>query len=153
MDDGEAEELLEGIEVPVAVNQGVLLAKAERRDETVDGLAHRAPAAPQSSIVACRLSGQRDTSRLEDLQLGELAFNISRGQVVADTLQQLAEDDVCQSKALVLEFSVQPVRLRVPNTLEVVYPDGGVDDDHAPLLHNPPEAGHIEITVPGDLAS
>lgn len=51
MHDDQAEELLKGIEVAIAVQERVTFPNAVGRDDPVDGLANRAPFRTQQTIV------------------------------------------------------------------------------------------------------
>jgi hypothetical protein len=79
MDDGQLEELLERIEVSIAVEQRVMFGQTEGGDQAVDGLSHRMTTTPKGAIVTRRVVGKRNAAGFEDDQLRELA--VSRGQV------------------------------------------------------------------------
>ena len=152
MEHREPEKRLERIEVSIAMQECVPFTQTERRNQAVDGLSHRVTAVPKSAIVAGRLSRQRNAARLEHLELCQLLLNLIGGQLVADTLQHLAEDEIDQSKSLALEFGVQPVGLGILRALEVVDPHRAVDDNH-PLPGQSLETRDVEIPIPGDLAA
>ena len=130
VDDGQLEELLERIEVSIAVEQRVMFAQTEGGDQAVDVLSHRMTTTPKGAIVTRRVAGKRNAAGFEDDQLRELAFDGFRRSVITDALQHLAEDDVRQPEALALKCSVEPVRFRIPHALEVVDQNRRVDDDH-----------------------
>jgi len=117
------------------MKQRVLLAQAEGRNQTVDGLPHRVTAASKRPIVPRRLACQRHTTCVEELQLQQPPLHVLRDYVVANALQHFAQDDVGKRKPLAVEFSVQPVRLAIVRALEVINPDRGVHDDHVLLRH------------------
>lgn len=75
MDDGQLEELLEGIEVSIAVEQRVMFAQTEGGDQAVDGLSHRVTTTLKGAIVTRRVAGKRNAAGFEDDQLRELAFD------------------------------------------------------------------------------
>ena len=133
MDNGELEKSFEGVEVSIAVQQCVLFTQAERGDQAVYRLPYGVTATPKSTIVAGRLSCQREAARFEHLEFRQLFLNLFGREVVANALQYLAQDDVGESKALAVEFGIQPIRLRILGTLEVVDPNGAVDNNHALL--------------------
>jgi hypothetical protein len=135
------------------VQQRVRLTDAKRRDPAVDGLANGAPVLSEHAVVARRVACQCHTSRVKHHQLRERALDASGRHVIADTLQNLAENDVGQAEALPVEFGVEPIGLAIANVPEIVHPDRGVDDDHGPLLHKPTETSLVEVTVPDDLAA
>ncbi len=61
-------ELLEGIEVAVAVEQGVVVLDAERGNEAVDGLSNGPAPRPQMPVVLRRTCGEIDAAGHEDLE-------------------------------------------------------------------------------------
>ena len=58
-------------------------------------------------------------------------LDLSGNGIVADPLEDFAQNDVGQSEALAIEFRVQPIRLGIASALQVVDPDGCIDDHHA----------------------
>ena len=68
MNDLQAEDVLERIEVTIAVKQGMLVDEAERGDEAVDGLPHRLPARAKCAVVARRGRSQLDAPSVEHLE-------------------------------------------------------------------------------------
>ena len=84
MDDGYPESLLERIEISIAMQQRVLLAYTERRDQAIDRLPHGVAAAPQRSILSRRLPRQDDTAVSNTFQLEELALDILGGSLIAN---------------------------------------------------------------------
>lgn len=73
MNDSEAEVLLRGVEIPVAVEQGVALGEAEGRDQAVDGLADGDALSAEGTVVQCGGQGEGFAAGREDLEVGELA--------------------------------------------------------------------------------
>ena len=53
----QAQILDEGVEIAVAVEQGVAMFDTARGDQGVDGLSHRHPQFPQLAVIARRLQG------------------------------------------------------------------------------------------------
>src|SRR6476620_5775244 len=130
MNDGETEAFLERLEISVSVKERVLSPQAERRNQTIDGLANGVTMASKRPIVARRLARQHYATHIEDLTLRQRGLDLFRDHVVTNPLQHLAKDDVCQSETLTIEFSIQPVGLGIGRALQVVDPDGGVDNHH-----------------------
>jgi hypothetical protein len=60
MHDFQLKEFLEGIEVAVAVEQGVIVLQAERGDEAVDGLSYGLATHPQRLIAQLTPKGWAD---------------------------------------------------------------------------------------------
>ena len=55
MDNRQFEEFLEGIEIPIAVQEGVPRLEAEGRDQAIDGLTDSMAALPERPVIAyCR---------------------------------------------------------------------------------------------------
>ncbi len=73
MHDLQIEELLEGIEVAVAVEQCVVVLDAERGDEAVDGLPIGLASRAESSVVARRGGRESDPAGLEELEPAQVA--------------------------------------------------------------------------------
>jgi hypothetical protein len=130
MHDHESKELLEGLEIAVAVQEHVTFAKAERGDEAVNRLANGSPAGAKVAIVARRSGGELDSAGLEDLEFAEVAQHSGGLVLRREPLEDLAEHEIEKPHRLTLDLSVEPVRLRGRRAVEVVDPDRGVDDDH-----------------------
>ena len=81
-----------------------------------------------------------DTAGFEHVQLEQLAFDLVRHGLIANTLQDFAENQVDNRQTLAVEFHMKPIGFGIRDALEVVDPDRGVDDDH-PLLRHPFETG------------
>jgi len=62
MHDSEVEELFERIEVAIAMQERMLFANAERRDEAVDRFAYGPSTAAQETIVSRRVTRQLDAA-------------------------------------------------------------------------------------------
>lgn len=67
----------------------------------------------------------------------ELApFGVADGVSVADLLEaserleHLAHGQVNEAQALARRLPIEPLRLRRHDAVQVVHPDGGVDEDH-----------------------
>lgn len=122
--------LLEGVEVPVVVQQGAIVLDAPRCNQGVDGLADREAERTQATLVPRSIDRKRLATERHDLQrrqqlsgLGEVAF-------AAEALQYFRQDQVADGDGLRLEQLVQSIgrdRIRAP---EIVDPDAGIDQDH-----------------------
>jgi hypothetical protein len=109
-------------------------------------------AAPQIAIVARRLTCQLHATRFEDFALRQCFFHLPRGDIVAYSLQYLAENDVRQREPLTAQLIVEPIRLGVFCALKIIDPDGGINDNHV-LSSQPPKTRPVEIAVPIDPSS
>jgi hypothetical protein len=129
MDDRQLQEFLEGFEIPIAMDERVLIANAKRGDETINRFPNSVASAAKDAIIQRCFSGQIDTARVEHLKLQQLALDIF-GNFVANTLQDFTENQVDEAQALAIEFHMNPIGFGIRNAFQVVDPDGGVDDDH-----------------------
>lgn len=68
MNDLQIEDLLERVEIAIAVEQRMRVLETERRDEAVDRLPHRPSASAQTAIVSRSRLRERDAASLEDLK-------------------------------------------------------------------------------------
>ena len=154
VDDLEAEELLKGIEVAIVVKQTMVVQQTERCDPRVDGRAHDSTPPAQRPIVERGGQGQVHAARGEHFEPQKPRPDLSKSAFVPKPLQDLAQDDVEESQPLTIDFSIQPLRLGRPGTIEVVDPDRAVDDDHRSRSGPSPRGSHgSEITAPPDLAA
>ncbi len=103
MHDLQPENILERVEVAIAVQQSVRVLETERRDEAVDGLADRSPAGTQ-------------------------AAKVSRGRL-RDPLEHLAHSQVEQPQTLAIRLAIEPLDFGCADAAQVVDPDPGVDRD------------------------
>ena len=123
------EEFLERVEVPVAMQKRMARSDAERRNEAVDRLANGAAPSSQRTVIARGLARQVNAAGFEYFEPPQPILDLF-DSVVAEALQHFAEDDVCQRETLPIQCPIQPVSLRILRALQVVDPDGSVDDDH-----------------------
>jgi hypothetical protein len=72
MNDVEPEQLLEGIEIAVAMKQRMTLPYAERRDQAIDCLSNGSALRSEGTVVLRCRTGELRASSLEDVQLQEL---------------------------------------------------------------------------------
>ena len=98
--DLQMENVLEMVEVPIAVEQGVLVFEAERGDEAIDCLPDRPSAGPQDTIVARRRLGEGHAPRIEDLEAPEMAKDSRGGPIGRKALKNLTHRQVEQTEAL-----------------------------------------------------
>lgn len=113
------------------MQQRVLLTYAKRGDQTIDRFPHRMAAASQHAIVPRGFPRQVDAACFEQFQLKQLALDIFRRELIPDALQHFAENHIGQPETLAIELRMDPICLGIPDALEVIDPDSGVDDHHA----------------------
>jgi hypothetical protein len=130
MDDRQLQEFLEGFEIPIAMDERVLIANAKRGDETINRFPNSVASAAKDAIIQRCFSGQIDTARVEHFKLQQLVLDIFGNNLVANTLQDFTENQVDEAQALAIESHMNPIGFGIRNAFQVVDPDGGVDDDH-----------------------
>ena len=130
MHDLQAEELLEQVEVAIAVQEDVIFANAVRRDQEINRLPHRMTTLPQMSIMASRIDRQRDIMHFDDFELHQLRLNDRGLTIVAQSAQHFSQDQSGQSDAIMVETKVEPLRFGIRLAIEEIDPDGRVDNDH-----------------------
>ena len=123
MDYRESQQVFERIEVTIAVEQGMLLADAIRREQNVDGLANRSAGLSQPPIVVRRLRRERDVDERDDFELEQLRFDHRRFAVVTEPLQHFGEDDGRQADPLAIQVPIEPPAFRVVDSVQEVDPD------------------------------
>src|SRR5690242_6378540 len=104
----------------VAMKQAVTRLQAERRNQTVNRFSYRVAVRPQIPIVPGSGESQLCATGFEHLKLQEFLPNLEKCIVVANSLQDLAKDQVCEAEPLSREFAVQPFSFRVQDTPEIV---------------------------------
>lgn len=130
MHHAQAEQLLEWFEVAVAVQERMTVAETECRDETVNGLANGASLRSESAVIPGRSHSELNTTSLEDFEASQILQHANGFFIGRETLQDLAEHQVEQAKRLPGELLVQPIRLACRDSVEVINPNGGVNDNH-----------------------
>ncbi len=154
MNDDQVEELLEGVEIAVAVQERMTFAEAERRDETIDGLANSPPLRSQQTVVGRRVRRQDDSSGFEDLKPLQLPEHPRRFAVGWNALKNLTHHQIEQTESLLRRLVVEPIGLRRSHAVEVVDPDGRVDDDHRLPTHGiAAQAALVQVTAPRHLSA
>ena len=116
------------------MQQRVLLAYTECGDQTIDGPPHSVAAAPKRAIVPRGFPGQVNTAGFEHFQLEQLTLDIFRRELIANALQDLAENHIGEPQTLAIQFRMNPIGFGIRDALEIIDPDSGVDDHHAGLV-------------------
>jgi hypothetical protein len=114
MNHGQSQHLLEGIEVPVAVQQGMSFSHAEGSDQAVNRLSNRVSLLAEPSEVLRRQNGKVFPAGLKDFAPAKLSQDAGERAIIWNALQHLAKDKICQAEPLADEFQMEPVRLTVP---------------------------------------
>jgi|ERR1700677_2134485 len=105
MDDWKSEKFLKRIEVVVPVKQRVALGQTESGNDAVDRLANRMALRAESTVVLRRAGSQRPTSAVEHLEIREYSQDAVERQVLTDSMQNFAQNKICQSEALLRQLS------------------------------------------------
>ena len=156
MHDLQAEELLEQVEVAIAVQEDVIVANATRGDQQIDRLPHGVAALPQVPVMAGGFDGERSVVYLDDLELEQLRLNRRRFAIVAKSLQDLGQNQRGQANPITIKSEVKPLRLRIGDAVEEIDPDRRIDNDHKLTVRVRLEAARthlVQVAFPANLAA
>ncbi len=103
MNNRETQKLLECVEITIAVQQGMVMAQAMRRDQHVDRVPDRPPGGAKLAIVACRVDRGPRVRHRNQLEFIEDRFDDARGPLVSHALQHLGNGDRRETKPLSIE--------------------------------------------------
>jgi hypothetical protein len=134
VNNSKAEIFLERVEIMVSVKQGMALRQTESCDEAVDGLPNRMAAGSKETIVLCGGDGQRLTSTGKHLELEQVAPDAREGGFSTDSLENLAQNEIGQPQALLVQLSVEPISVWIHGSCEVADPDSGIHNGHGQNL-------------------
>lgn len=85
-------------------------------------------------------------------KLEQLPLHIVGGGLIANALQDFAEDHIGETETLAIELRMDPICLGIPDALEIIDPDRGVDNHHASYFATRPrrEASRspFQVTLP-----
>ncbi len=100
--------------------------------------------------VAIKQSIVFHPATVKNLKLAQRSLHALRNCFTADPLQNFAEDDVGEGHSPARQFSIKPLRLGACSAAEIIYPDGGVDDNHtsSPRSVDPIAPHGLEIPFP-----
>ena len=91
MNDLQSENLLEGVEIAIAMEQRMRVLETKCRNEAIDCFPDRPPTSTQAAIVSrCRLR-EFDAAGVEDLETAQCPKNSSSGGIGRDALEHLAD--------------------------------------------------------------
>jgi hypothetical protein len=131
MNDVETEIFLEGFEVTVPVEKGMVLDQTKSCDQAIDRLPNRTAMRSQGAVVLCRGYGQILASRGEYLEPRQLTLDTSEARISLNSLQDFTQNEIGQSEAPLAEFSIKPLRMRIRCSRQVIDPDSRIHDRHA----------------------
>ena len=87
----------------------MLLSNAEGRNQAIDRLAHSVAASSKRPAVARGLTGEISAGHVEHLQLQQLTLDSFGGDVIANALKNLAENQVSEAETLTLQLRMNPI--------------------------------------------
>jgi hypothetical protein len=134
MDDSKSEKVLKRVEVVVPVKQRMALSQTESSNDAVDRLANRVAMCAESTVVSRGGDGQRLTPTVEHLEIRQYPQDVAECQVFTDSLQNFAQNKVCQSEALLRQLSTKPIGVGIYGSRKVIDPDRGIHNGHGQNL-------------------
>src|SRR5438874_1452635 len=84
--------LLESIKIAIAMQQIMPSFKTERRNQTVDGLAHSVAALPQGLVISCGGNRHGISTRREHMKMQKLVSDLRKRGTVPDSLQHFTKN-------------------------------------------------------------
>ena len=120
--------LFKWFEVAVTMKKGMAFDQTKGRYQAIDRLANRATARSKESVVLCGFDRKILDPSGKYLKLRQPAPDTSEVRITADSLQDLVQDEIGQSKSLLIKFSIKPLGVRIRSSREVVDPDGRIHD-------------------------
>lgn len=106
------------------------MAETERCNQAIDRLPNGASLGAERAVVLGSIDRELNPTHLEDFEASQIPEDASGFLFTRQTLQNLANHQVDQSKRLPRKLLVQPIRLRCRDVVEVIDPDGCINDDH-----------------------
>lgn len=152
MDHTQSAQLLEDIEVPIAMEQGMLMTNAIRRNEEIDGLTDRAAGGAKGPVMRGGVNGQSHIVQFQNLECRQLGMDERSFTIGAKSLQQLGQDERRQAKPLAVQLQIEPLGFGIGDAVDEVDEDAGVDDDHR-LLGRQISAHGVEVALPFHFAA
>ena len=113
------------------------LPKAKCRNETIDGRSHGLALLPQDTEIPRGCHRKLRATCCEYLKSKKLATHTIERPIITNALQNLAQNDVRQSKAPSIDFSIQPPRFGILHTAEIVNPNCCINYDHVGYSERP----------------
>ena len=131
VDDRQSEQLLERVEITIAMEEGMLVPDAIRRNQQIDGLANGPPGLPEEPVVPCGIDREihvRRSSMISNSRARPTTAAASRSSrnPWSTSVRMMRRD----AEALSIEPQVEPLGFGIGDAVEVVDEDAGVDDDH-----------------------
>src|SRR5581483_7790995 len=129
----QAEMALERVEIAVAVKQRMAVPDAEGRDQRIDGRADGDASSSQEPVIPRRADRNftvHHGGALERPEAGERACGVVLG---AEPLQNLGKNQIPDQQPSRVHQTIEQIGFGAGRPVEVVDPDGGIDQDHSPM--------------------
>ena len=143
--------LLEWLKIPVSMQQRVTTQNAKARDKNIYRLANGDASPPQGPVVRYAAFGDCSTKHLF---ICEGSHQTPRPPIVrldVEPSQYFRENDVAGQEQLASKQIVEKIGFSARRSVEVVNPDGAVDQHHREVDLTPPSG--VEIASPTQLSS
>ena len=112
------------------MQKGMTFDQAKGCDQAIDGLPNRKTPRSKRPVVLCGRDGQILASRGEYLELRQVTPDTRKMRISLNPLQDLAQDEIGQSEALLIQFPIKPIRVRIRRSPQVFDPDSGIHNSH-----------------------
>ncbi len=125
------------IEIPVVMQQHMVVLDAVSADDQVGRLASRDPNAAEGTIVCRCLDREIHSQHFDQLKPAKIVLYQARVRGVPCAPQHLQQDDVADQRPVIEVKRYQLSRLRSIHRAEIRDPDGAIDDDHSVDVSRP----------------
>jgi hypothetical protein len=149
----EAQVLLKNVKIAVAMQQYVTVGQTKRCDQTIHHFAYCPALLPHASEISRCRYGQLQSARLKNLKFQKLPLKQAEFALAAYALQYLAQDQIRKPDPSLVGFVFNPISFWIPDSPKVIYPNGGINNDHPHLLFVPPSPQFIQVSLPVNLAA
>lgn len=133
------------IEVPIRVQELVVVEDTKRPDDDVDRLSNGHPALSQFPIILGRREGHISADQVRIHEIAQQCAGSAVIRIVGEALQKLRKNQIPDEDAAGSEKLLKMIRLPGVNAVEVIHPDRGVNEDHGTSVIS---SHHIEIARP-----
>ena len=128
VNDPQPQMFLEAVKVAIVVQQRIPLSQAEGRNEAVDRLPNGQSFRAEKTIVVCSIQRYLLPAAGKNGQARQFESNLPELPLIAESLQDLAENQVGKAQFLGSDILFQPLRPRIRPASQVINPNGGVND-------------------------
>jgi hypothetical protein len=124
----------EWVEIMIGMEERMASFDAVSGDKTVYYFAYGDTSPTQHAEVSCVLNRKLRTEHLNDLKRMQSAAGRIEIFIAAKSLQYFGKDQVANEDGLFTQEPVEEISLRIGRAVEIVNPDGGINQDHCPVL-------------------